>query len=369
MCINYNEKIEKINTDRLIMLKKVKELIVKDNDCMSDNIESTISFLIVDEQNVNEYKAILKAKNLILDLIIEITMATSIEDVIKLRNKINYQISKIKKELSKRNINQALFEQFYSKITELRKNISMYLRFLKRESILIEIKELYDRIDDLSDEDRARLKKILSNELKYNKNVLQAMDSNSEKILKKNTLVANDTDDSKEVKPAMPTKNKDEDDEDSVDLLIEEIYNIISSEPSKFEKEQSDDSYLKKRIEYYLSQYNFHQLCGYNRHFLINFINFLKNIPKYIRNKNIIKAAQRDYNTFYSGEDLAGFIDYSKKRNSVMVALKAIFKSSRLSQREIECLYDHNKCMEWIMEFYNYNDYISSDSVSHVRTK
>lgn len=369
MSINYDEKIEKINSDRILMLQTVKELIVKDNNLISDDVENTIYFLNIDTENINEYDAIIKAKDLILDLVMEISMATSIEDIVKLRNKINYQINKVKKEIAKRNISPVTFEQFYNKVTELRKNISMYLRFLKRESTLIEIRELYDRLDYLSDEDRMRLKKLLANELKYNKRVLISMNSNSECTLEDEPAIVKKVNDD-EIQFVAPIKEEKNTDKDEfLESFIKQMSDVFVSNPLNRDNALSDEDYLKNRIGYYSGQYNFYKLFNYNHNFLRNCISFLGNIPKYICNKNIIKMAKKDYYMFYQGEDFGGFIDYSKKRNSIKVALQAIFRSSHLSQREIECLYNHENCMQWIMEFYNYKCNVSNDGMVLVRTK
>ena len=111
MTINYSEKIEKINNERILMLNIIKENINKNNISLSNNLNNIISTLNEDEKNTKKYKSILKAKQLIFELTEQIIIATSIEEITNLRKKINYYINKIKKELASREINEEVFDK------------------------------------------------------------------------------------------------------------------------------------------------------------------------------------------------------------------------------------------------------------------
>lgn len=319
MKMNYSEKITKINDDRNLMLNIAKEHINSSNldECLSD----ITSVLYVDEQNTKEYKDIIKAKQLILELTEEIVNASSLEEVIKLRKKINYYINKIRKEINSRKISQYKQYMMQKEVSYLRENLSMYIRLLKRNSNLERISNYYNEINNLSQEDNITFKKLVSNELRYNKRVLNNLE--------------NDNKLSKPLKKIKETKN-------STTPLVN---NILSK-----------DDFLIERIKYYNSIYNLDEIYSYNGSLIQNIVSLFKNISVYNWNKKIIKIAEKDYKIFYNGEDLAGFIEYSKKRNSIKTALEYIFKSSHLSKNEAQCLFNHEKCKEWIVKFYDYED-------------
>lgn len=330
MSVNYDEKINKINNDRKLMLNLIKENLNKSKNNLLDNINIVFDTLDFNDQNIKEYKAIINAKKLIFELVEAISKANSIEEITNLRKKINYYINKIKKELIKRNVNQELFHKTLNSIDSLRSNISMYLRFLKRENKICEIENLFTNINNLSDESNIQLKKNLANELKYNKSIIKKLSDNSNKETKKREIIT-------EIKNTTF---------DTTTQQSEENTSLFTTQ-----------NYLAERLEYYKSQYIFANLPNYNNSFFKNCINLFRNIQNYLFNKKIISSAEKDYNIFYRGKDLKYFIDYSKKRNSIITALAIIFESTHLSKREIECLYDHNKCMQWIIEFHGQKDY------------
>ena len=68
MKTNYNDKIKKINDDRILMLNKVKESIIINNNSLGNNLDNIISMINKDEINSKKYKSILKAKQLIFQL-------------------------------------------------------------------------------------------------------------------------------------------------------------------------------------------------------------------------------------------------------------------------------------------------------------
>lgn len=111
MNTRYSEKINKINEDRKLILNMVKENLDKTKLELSDNINNIINALNYDEQNIEKYKNIINAKQLILELMEEISMANNIEEIVNLRKKINYYINKIKKELLKRKISPELLNK------------------------------------------------------------------------------------------------------------------------------------------------------------------------------------------------------------------------------------------------------------------
>ena len=68
MKMSNQEKLEKIQNERKIMLNTIKESIKNNNKNLHQNI-SDISFILsIDEKNSKEYKAIIKAQELIVNL-------------------------------------------------------------------------------------------------------------------------------------------------------------------------------------------------------------------------------------------------------------------------------------------------------------
>lgn len=346
MRLDISEKIEKINNERILMLNMVKNRIAEDNMFLSLSLDKVVSILNLDEQNIKEYTSINKAKLLIFELTEQIAMTTTLEDVIKLRKKINYYINKIKKELVRRNVSTEILDEMFCNVTFLRKNISMYIRFLRKDSTLKEILALYENVNDLSSNDVLRLKKLATNELNYNKRNLKSMENNQKGKLKKTE------------KGSLSLESKEDDDAFDIDKLKQFLVSLGNSELKSDESSHmsqnlvQSETYLLSQVSQYFLKYNFADLISYENNIFKNFVILLRNIKKYNWNQKVLKCADRDYNVFYHGEDFAGFIAYSKKRNSLITALAIIFACSHLSKREIECLNNHNLCQEWIREFY-----------------
>lgn len=355
MNMNYNEKIKKIKEDRILLLNKIKENIEKNNFELSQkiNIDTLSSAIEFDEKNSKEYSSILKAKQLIFELTQQIATTNNVEEIINLRKKINYYINKIKKELNKRENNQQILEDLYDKVAYLRNDISSYLRFLKRENTILEIENLITNNKHLDIEELDRLKKLITNEHKYNKR-------NLKKLAEGNYYVKKQKKEKQENENIVEnieehTKNEDaKKDEIKHEPIITNIkQNMLNNICEKGNDDGSlEENYIDMRINYYNNQYSLAQLFDYNGDFFKRIINCFRNIPRYRWNKKMIKLAERDYNIYYHGQDLNGYITYLKRKNSIAIALSAIFKSSHLSKKEIECLYNHDKCKEWILEFF-----------------
>lgn len=355
--------LEKINNNRTIILDKSKEYIVNDNKDLFENFNKVLDDSLNYDKDSKEYKSILQAKEIIFQLTQEIANSKSVDDIVKLRNKINYYINKIKKELVKRNINYEEMEEIQEKVASLRTSISIYLRSLKRASILKEINNLYDDINNLSIEDCNRLKKLLSNERRYNKRVLDNF-NNKEMLVKPEVMVEDDTindvtliieeDINLNEETIYHTINIDDKIECIIHFDSDESFTIFSHVSSNNVSNEGD---LNDRVLYYKKYYNLSDVSSYDATVFKNIIKLIKNIHRYRINNKLIKKAINDYNMFYHGCDLGGFIEYSKKKNSIFTALSIIFKKSRLSQREVEYLSNYDKCTDWIREFYPIDEY------------
>ena len=62
---------------------------------------------------------------------------------------------------------------------------------------------------------------------------------------------------------------------------------------------------------------------------------------------------ERDFERYYGGEDLRYYIEYTRKNNSFTNAIKTILQNTRLSSREKECLKEHDKYMDWVLNYCN----------------
>ena len=63
-----------------------------------------------------------------------------------------------------------------------------------------------------------------------------------------------------------------------------------------------------------------------------------------------------DYMCFHHAADLAVYIDYMQKSNSVKEGLKGVFKKSALYSKEDEHLDNHDKCVNWILSYVESNN-------------
>lgn len=336
MITNYNEKIEKIKNDRVLMLTSIKDKVANNSQALIANLDTVIEKLDNDEINTKKYKAIIKAKQLILELIEQIISANSIEEIVKLRKMVNYYINKIKKELEERQIDEEDTKNIYNNVEHLRLDIRRYIRYLKREDNIIRIDGLYQNFDNLSPDEIAELKKLLANEMRYNRKFNNAIDT-------------------------YPPKKHKTGVEASCEITTDVIINSIlgfcgaivedSNNSAIINNNSASYSFLGERIQHYLGAYKFPDSIPYDGSFRSRILAFLNNIKNYSKNKKIMSYVERDYYTYYHGGDLACFMAYFTKSNSIGFGLQLLLNNSKLSQREIECLLNHEMCLEWILEF------------------
>ena len=164
--ISNEEKIKRIISGRESLLKYTKEELHINKIKLSNNIDYLINSNFKNN-NLNDYKKIEEAKKVIINLTEEIANCSNTQDIVNIRKKLNYYINKIKKELKKRNISDEELESYSDKTKYLRKDIVKYIRYLKRENNINEIIELNNNVDNLSIDDKNRLKRLLKNENDY----------------------------------------------------------------------------------------------------------------------------------------------------------------------------------------------------------
>lgn len=332
MAINYNEKIEKINNDRLLMLNAVKDNITNNGQTLLTNLDVVIDTLDKDEINTRKYKSIIRVKQLILELTEQIINTNNLEDVTKLRKRVNYYINIIKKELNERNVSQEHVNIMYKNVDYLRTDMTKYIRYLRRVNNTAKIEDLYKNFDSLSSDEVVALKKLLSNEERYNKRFKSIINDYTQKEKRPVKKAATET-----VKNAEKTTGK--------------VINNHAKEQPIIGMGYTDKEFLRTRVAHYLNLYKFSKIKQYDGSLGNRISIVLNNAKNIFKNKKIMTMAERDYNVYYHGDDLAYFMAYFNKRNSIKFGLQLIFSYSKLSQREIECLLDHNKCFDWINEF------------------
>lgn len=376
MKINYDEKIQKINDDRKLMLNNVKDNILNNNNTLINNLDNIIEMINIDEVNTKKYTAIVRMKSLIFDLTEKIVNANSIEEITTLRKKINYYINKIKKELVERNIEQDDMDKIQGNVDYLRYDITKYIRFLKRETNITKISNHYVNISNLTIEENKEFKKLLANESRYNKRNLSSLNSypTRKKKDKKQDDIIFQIEDTKENNdsdnntiPVFEESTEVASTDDcvnvgTVNVVCEEIttdmtINVENNDGLDLITQKDDFTKLTEQIESHLSRYHFDELNKYDGNFIQNCLSLIKNFPTYFKNKKLIKEANFDYNVFYHGDDLAAVIEYFKKNTSIPLALELIFNKSSLSDREVECLFNHKKCIDWVIEFCNLTGY------------
>ena len=367
--VREDKRISEIKEQRKELLFRVKESITTNNDKVTRSNEDILWLLDLYDKNSKKYEAIVKAQELILNLTKEIAECNDVEQIMTIRNKLNYYIRKIKSELNSRNIDGRIVDEYYNNVSYLRKDIAKYIRYLKRNDNILEIERLNRNINNLSAEDREKLRKLLRNEKRYNNNNL-----NPKKVNKKNKKSKLSIMDELSREPLIFTNNADNNDfkidsifgSDTLEFhfsnegrkknIIDEFDTekaIIDFVPEKMDEE----AYLSGRVNMYSKKYGIEDTYQYDDSFGKCLINLFRNIPIYVANKSRIKYMKRDHQTYYSGSDLTGYIEYIKKQSSIGYALKSIFSKSYLYSREGQYLNNQKKCASWIREFCDNQEY------------
>lgn len=374
-------RLEKIKSERKELLNKIKESL-NNNKCeYCDSLTEITSLIDYDDKSIKKYEAVVKSQELISKLIMEVLNSKNPEDIIKLRNKINYLINKVKKELKSRNVNNEELALYEEKTNYMRKSISTYVRCLKRDNNLNEIHNLMANYDSLSLDDMKRLKKLLKNEKRYNtrhkqdnleKNNIKTKEINKDPFSELDTLFdgkpreiekepfselntlfdgkPRDTEEKEEfseLRTLFDGKPRDTEKEEFSELSTLLRSQLIKKDGSK--KEGKDA--LLSRVNSYNIQYGIKDLYEYSPSFAKNLLVLLKNIPLYIANNSKVKYMTYDVKNFYSGSDLISYIAYTKKRNSIITGLKNLFSKSYLYNGEGYYLNIHDDCTYWLHNY------------------
>ena len=404
-----DEKISKIISEREEIICDVKQSI--DNNIISTEaaINDVLSVIEFDDKSIKEYQAIIKAKELITNLTYEIINSDSPEEIVSIRNRVNYYIKKIRNILKQRGVKDSDINYIMNNISKVRKNYAKYIRVLNRNSKINEIILLNDNIDDLSIEDKERLKRLLKNEMNYVRRNNPSSSETFNNHLDDNDIVINELDNNVNTVKETPNKldnvdiiedwnldynidNKKNNNEiiekettvgdDSIlrdDSFVLDFDNITTCEEQPYiysEPEDGDcvcpldcklfddndiDSYIE-RFKYYEEKYHPAKIHEYGSSFLKNIIIFFQNLKRYRYNNKVISELLFTYHRFYRGKDLKAYILYIENMNSIKNAIRIIFKNSVLNKREDECIIEHDSYMNWL------NNYLNCKNMIRTRT-
>ena len=327
------EKLLKIKEDNKELLTRVRSTIIEDGVNLSDSVDEIFKVFETLDLNQKKYEAILQAKELIFKLINEITTASTKEEIFEIRKKLNFYINKIKNELNKRHIDKELIA-YQEKISTIRNDIAKYVRFIKRIDNIKTIEELNSKYSTLSDEEIKEFKKLLKNEIAYNKRNLNP----NVKPKKVETIRDNDVTSNEEI--ARTTNINHEQTSETTENVFSEL-------------EGSLEAFLTKRSNVYNTRYGIIKTYQYTKSLRKNALILVKNIPIYLKNKKKVKLLERDATIFYGGIDLISFIEYTRLNNSVRNALKNIFSKSYLDSKEWEYLNTCESCVSWLTDYCN----------------
>ena len=298
------EKSKMVVSDR----KKVKQTIINK---MFENLENLIESIENDISNIDDIKkkeSLTKSKNTIRKIVEELLLLENIEDIGTVRRKLNYHITKIKKELQNRNIE---IDDYVTNVNLFRDDITEYVRCFKRNNN-IDIISNYDYMH-ISKESKKEMNKFINREKDFNKRIEDKYSNPREKKI---------------------------DEKKSKKIVIKEVNEIIpiESQINKANNEIKKDNdairkaVLNNRMINLINNYKLVRTNEYNGKFIRNLIKFIGNIPKYMHNKKKLKLMKNDYLNYYSGKDLFKLISMTKYNNSFKYALGSLFKKDESSK-------------------------------------
>lgn len=347
------EKIAKINTERKQMVETALTAISDNKTLLIDEVKQIATIIKEDDNNSKKYIELVKIQELIANLSEEIINADSKETIISIRKKLNYYINKVKQTMKKRGMSEEEINTYSEKVSGIRTNISKYLRYVKRTDNLKEIDELHENYENLSKEELIRYKKLLKLENNYNNRVLRGKNTSKKENGNKVTYITIEDNDTEESKCTI---------QQIVDETIETIkqedkYELDFQDNNDSEKSEREiRKFVERQVNAFINRYNVLDINPYKQNIVKNIVSFIKNIPIYNNNKKRVSKMVRDFELFYGGNDLYGFIQYTKEQNSIKNGLKQVFSNTNIFSKDQEYLNNHEECISWIMDFCEQNN-------------
>ncbi len=390
----YDEKIKSIKETEKQLLQLVKTKIEEKDGAFTENIVSVVKILNYDSTMVKKNEAVLSAQKLIEELTNKIKNAKSVEEIIEIRKKLNYYINKIKKELKERNIDSSQYNKYVLNANNLRKGISEYIRYLKRENKINEIEYLNNK-SELTEEEVNNLKRLVRNEVSYGKKNLakynNLADSKPKLVQEENhetDFMIKLEEKKQENKYIAPSKHcsyiRGINDEKSPNMINNNAVgkyfidsernsyrgkdkketssnnnsiNIQSNGNFYYQTYENDHDFLSAKVDMFTEKYDVIILEGYTESKVKNIRIFARNLPTLLRNKGQIKYMIRDWAMFNDRKpELNGFAEYTRNENSIINSFKKALAGSKLVDQETFYTQEHEKCISWIMEFCKNNN-------------
>lgn len=314
-----NKRIEKIIDDNKVLVNNAKIGILNSKTKLVRDLQYCFFAIKFNEKNSKKIERFEREQAYILDSINKIPEEDNLDRIIELRKKMNYYLSKMKKELELKTSSESLIENYQNSLNQYRKDVARYVRFLKRNNNINEMQALNNNISNLTDEEKLNLKKIIRREQNYNcKNL---------KIGNINKLCCN------------LSIKKDE------STRIKVVSGLIEKE------NKTIGEFLDEKIETYKSKYHLREIHNYEL-FEKNGLKLVKNLPSYLKNKKVIKQMEKDCALFNRGKDFRGFIEYHRQRNSISSAVKAVVYKPYRESKKRRLIEDDKFCREWIERHY-----------------
>ena len=311
----YDERISKIKENQMRLLMYARDRIAKAS-VFNEDVKNVVSVLEYGSSITEKHKAIIKAQEVIEQCIDEIKNADTVKEIERIREKLEHYIRKIKKEIEERNIRSSECGQYISGAISLRKGISDYVRYLRREAKINEIEVLNSKIC-LTQEERARLRELLKNELSYGKR-------NLDKYIE--------------------TPSGDEQEEP--------VFSTVQAYPS-------DRAYISAKINAVImnNEYDIIIPEEYGESIKGNLRIFARNVYTLFHNKRGIKKMVNDCIKYeYQKPVLFGCALYFRSENSIINSFKRAIKGSKLANKDDFYAREHERCIEFIENYFKEDD-------------
>ena len=370
------EKIQKIQSDRETIDNLIKSNITNHHTKMSSDIDNMVSQL---SNDAKMYNTLVKCQKMIKSFIEQIKSAKTVEEITEIRGRLNYYINIIKKELIKRNVSSEQLNQYLDNTAYLRRDIALYVRFLKREDKIREASALLSN-PNLNSEEKKLLTRKLRNELNFNLRMIN--DCNNEEIKPRRVNISHDNElvlpvvpndeqqdsvvlpDNLDVVPSdeqqysivlpeqylEPTTNNNPSapydpevvdffrpiDKKSAALSDDELGKLISEynpgEESNNKTKIVDYRLYVYRVIVLLKKYGIEIEKKYGRNVILNIKYFLDNMLIHVRNNSKLKRMKNDSYVGYFYEDFRAAIDFVYANNTIQYPLNRLLYMTKLSR-------------------------------------
>lgn len=404
-------RINDIKSGREDLLKQVRENLLSSCSNYAEYLDTITGALASSEESKKKYDVYTKAKDMITSLAQDVINAKTYEEMIALRNRINYYINKIKNEIKNRNIDATTLGEYQSKAKNIRDELTRTVRIFRRSANIDEIDSLYSKLDSLNEDELKKLKGLLQRERRFNTNFFKERKRTTKKEEEKEELPSESIDEERftggklsaalkaaidetlrtaygeEVLPNFGLNSTEHGEESpsssSPNLEIAnptgggspmdpEVAALAAELERGLEEKQEGTKYefvkvaatdfdtvsgpIAMKTNAIIDRYKLKKTKDYSGKRIKDIGLLLVNIPHIIHNNKASKRMNFDYCTYGSDPYLAGIMEYQSRRCSVKGALKSIFSKSHLQSKGLEYLQKGEDIYRWIYEFLKSND-------------